>query len=274
MITSLHNAQVVKARKLKKRQMRERSRHFLIEGTIGITEALATRARLAALFVESGPEGARAAGELFEAARRAAIPCFEISPQVMRVISDATTPPGAVAIAPFVDAEASLLLGNPGTLVVVVDQVRDPGNLGTILRTAWAAGVRSLFLGEGTVDVYNPKVVRAAAGALFHLRFARELAIRSILHELGNRGVRRIGAAPGAGIAYDELDLTGACALVFGNEIRGLEDEAAAGVDEIAFIPMAGSADSLNVGIAAAVFLFEAQRQRRQERRHGSRHDA
>jgi TrmH family RNA methyltransferase len=270
LITSLHNAQVVRARKLKKRGMRERARRFLVEGAMGITEALASGPGLDALFVESGPGGA-AAGELFEAARRRATPCFEVSPQVMRVISGATTPPGAVAIAPFVDAEPSRLLGDPGTLVVVVDQVRDPGNLGTILRTAWAAGVGSLFLGEGTVDVYNPKVVRAAAGAFFHLRFARELTMGSVLRELGDRGLRRIGAAPGARVPYDELDLTGPCALVFGNEIRGLEEEAAASVDELAFIPMAGSADSLNVGVAAAVFLFEAQRQRRRRGVRGGR---
>ncbi|MGH2732707.1 MAG: TrmH family RNA methyltransferase [Actinomycetota bacterium] len=274
MITSLHNAQVVKARKLKKRGVRERTRHFLIEGTIGIREALARQARLGALFVESDSGETGAAEGLLESARAAAIPCFEVSPQVMRVISDAATPPGAVAIGLFIHSEVSRLLDDPGTLVVVVDRVRDPGNLGTILRTAWAAGVESLFLGEGTVDVYNPKVVRAAAGAFFHLRFAREVAIPSILQELGNRGIHRVGAAPGAGVAYDQLDLSRACALVFGNEIRGLENEAAASVDEMAFIPMAASADSLNVGVAAAVFLFEVQRQRRQEKGHGSRHDA
>jgi TrmH family RNA methyltransferase len=145
--------------------------------------------------------------------------------------------------------------------VVVLAEVRDPGNLGTILRTSWAAGAGGVFLSRGTVDVYNPKAVRASAGALFHVPVAREVALPWILPELGNRDIQRLAADPTALPTYDEVDMTGPTALVFGNEAWGLAEEVAAAVR--ASIPMRASAESVNVGIAAAVFLFEAVRQRR-----------
>lgn len=260
MITSVHNGLVQRARKLRKRALRDRAHEFLVEGANGIGEALSSGRRLELLFV-SEPNGA--AGEIAELGRASWVPVIEVSPAVMQAISDAETPPGALAVAPFVDLDPSELLASPSDLMVVLAEVRDPGNLGTILRSAWAAGAGSVFLTKGTVDVYNPKVVRASAGAIFHLAVAREVAIPWILAELGKRNIRRIAADPTALKTYDEVDMRGRCALVFGNEAWGLPEEVAAAVDETASIPMNASAESLNVGIAAAVFLFEALRQRR-----------
>jgi TrmH family RNA methyltransferase len=253
--------------------MRDRAREFLVEGSNGIEGALESGRRLEVLFV-SRPTGATSQGAaslggegqfdgLVETARSARVPIFEVSPEVMQAISDAETPPGAVAIAPFVDVDPTQLLDSGSDLFVVLAEVRDPGNLGTILRTARAAGAGGVFLTEGTVDVYNPKVVRASAGALFHLPVAREVAVPWVLAELGGRHIRRVAADPSATASYDEVDMRGPSALVFGNEAWGLPGEAVAVVDERASIPMRASAESLNVGVAAAVFLFEAVRQRR-----------
>jgi TrmH family RNA methyltransferase len=181
----------------------------------------------------------------------------------MHAISDADTPPGLVAITSFVDVDPLQLLESGSDLLVVVAEVRDPGNLGTILRTARAAGAGGVFLTKGTVDIYNPKVVRASAGALFHVPVAREVAVPWVLTELGKRHFRRVAADPTATASYDEVDMRGPSALVFGNEAWGLPGEAEGAVDERASIPMRESAESLNVGVAAAVFLFEAVRQRR-----------
>jgi len=252
--------------------MRDRAREFLVEGTNGIEGALESGRRLEVLFVSrptgATPPGATSQGEgqfdgLVETARAARVPTFEVSPEVMQAISDADTPPGAVAIAPFVDVDPAQLLDSGSDLLVVLAEVRDPGNLGTILRTARAAGAGGVFLTKGTVDVYNPKVVRASAGALFHVPVAREVAVPWVLAELGSRHIRRVAADPSATASYDEVDMRGPSALVFGNEAWGLPGEAVAVVDERASIPMRASAESLNVGVAAAVFLFEAVRQRR-----------
>ncbi len=241
--------------------MRDRSRRFLVEGVNGIDAALEAGVDLEALFVADVVTDAMA--ELAGRASAARVPVVEVSAPVMTAISDAETPPGAVAIAPFVDVDARALLEVAPELSVVLVEVRDPGNLGTILRTARAAGVGGVFLTKGTVDAYNAKVVRSAAGALFHLPVAREVAVPWVLSELGNRRVQRVAADPTATATYDEVDMRGPCALVFGNEARGLTEEVVAAVDVRASIPMHSSAESINVAVAAAVFLFEAVRQRR-----------
>jgi TrmH family RNA methyltransferase len=178
-------------------------------------------------------------------------------------MSEAATPPGALAVARYRDLEATNLLQRVGSLIVVVAGIRDPGNLGTILRTAWAAGADSLFLGQGTVDVYNAKVVRSSAGALFNLPFARDVELPWLLTELGAKKMHRIAADPRGSIAYHELSLGDPCALIFGGEARGIPNEIESLVDSRARVPMPGGAESLNVAITAALFLFEAARQRR-----------
>jgi len=257
-ISSTHNPLVQRARKLRKRGLRARTRQFLVEGMNGISEAFAAGKTPELLFLtETAPE------QLAELARASRVPVHAVSEGVMRAISDAENPPGAVAVVPFVDVEPERLLACATDLVVVLAGVQDPGNLGTTLRTARAAGAGAVFLTEGTVDVYNAKVVRASAGALFRVSVAREVAVPWVLAGLGSRGFRRIAAVPAAPTAYDEVDMSGPCALVFGNEARGLPRDVLSSVDERASIPMQESAESLNVGISAAVFLFEASRQRR-----------
>jgi TrmH family RNA methyltransferase len=241
--------------------LRDRDRTFLVEGVTGLEEALSARARLETVFVEQ-PASPRVS-KLAERAAAAGVPVVEVGDRVMASISDAATPQGIVAIAGFVDQPVERLLEPAPDLSVVLADVRDPGNVGTILRSAWAVGAGAVFLGAGTADVYNPKVVRASAGALFRVPVARGVALPWLLDELGHRGVCRVAADPHSGTAYDDVDLTGRCLLVFGNEAWGVPEEIVHRVDERATIPMRGQAESLNVGAAAAVFLFEAARQRR-----------
>lgn len=267
MITSVHNPLILRARRLQKRPGRARAGEFLVEGANGIGEALAARRPLSAVFVSppASPEsgGEVPAGDLAEAAAAAGAPVHRVSGAVMAALSGTEEPPGAVAIAPFVDLPASTLLDHGGDLFVVLDRVRDPGNLGTVLRAAWAAGAAGVFLSGSAVDLYNPKVVRASAGALFRVPVAREVAIPWVLAELGSRKIRRIAADPAGRVPYDAVPMVGPCALVFGNEAWGLPPEVLAAVDDTASIPMRAAAESLNVGVSAAVFLFEAGRQRR-----------
>ncbi|MGH2768352.1 MAG: TrmH family RNA methyltransferase, partial [Actinomycetota bacterium] len=267
-ITSLRNSHIRGAIRLRKRGMRDRDREFLVEGVTGIGEAFSSGLPVRVLFVEVERKGAPTRSpKVAGLAARCPGRVLEVSPPVMHALSAATTPPGAVAVSPFVDLDPERLLERRIHLALVLVEVRDPGNLGTILRTAWAGGVDAVFLGEGTVDAYNSKCVRAAAGALFHVPFARRVAIPWLLAELGSRGIRRIMATPRSQTFYDQIDMTGPSALVFGNEAWGLGEDVEAWADERASIPMAGPvesrADSLNVALSVAVFLFEAARQRR-----------
>jgi TrmH family RNA methyltransferase len=140
-------------------------------------------------------------------------------------------------------------------LVLVADRIADPGNLGTILRSAEAAGVDGVVLTAGSVDPFNPKVVRASAGALF-----RVPVLDAGLASVHAAGLRTIGTSSHRGCAHVDADLTGRIALVFGNEARGLPDDAQ--VDEWVTIRHHGRAESLNVAMAATVLCFEAARQR------------
>jgi TrmH family RNA methyltransferase len=260
-LSSPRNPLVQRARKLQRRGLRDRDRTFLVEGVTGLEEALAAGAPLDTVFVEQ-PASPRVA-QVAERAAQAGLPVVEVGERAMASISDAATPQGIAAISGFVDRPAAELLDPAPDLSVVLADVRDPGNVGTILRSAWAVAADAVFLGVGTADVYNPKVVRATAGALFRVPVARGVPIPWLLDELGRRGVRRVAADPHSGTAYDDVDLSGRCALVFGNEAWGVPEDAVDRVDERATIPMRGRAESLNVAAAAAVFLFEAARQRR-----------
>jgi TrmH family RNA methyltransferase len=139
--------------------------------------------------------------------------------------------------------------------VLVADRIADPGNLGTILRSAEAAGVDGVVLTAGSVDPFNPKVVRASAGALF-----RVPVLDADLTSVRGSGLRTIGTSSHRGTAHTDADLTGRIALVVGNEARGLPDDAR--VDEWVTIRHHGRAESLNVAMAATVLCFEAARQR------------
>jgi TrmH family RNA methyltransferase len=212
------------------------------------------------------PDAPARSAEVAVGAARAGVAVVEVGERVIEAMSDATTPQGVVAVARFVDEPPDALVDRTDRtdgLCVVLADVRDPGNVGTILRSAWAVGAGAVFLGGGTADPYNPKVVRSSAGALFRVPLARGVALPWVLGELGARGFRRVAADAHGGAAYDEVDLTGRCALLFGNEAWGVPEDVLTGVDQRATIPMQGEAESLNVGAAAAVFLFEAARQRR-----------
>jgi TrmH family RNA methyltransferase len=150
-------------------------------------------------------------------------------------------------------------LGGVG-FVLVADRVSDPGNAGTLVRSGAAAGVDGIFLGAGSVDAYNPKVVRASAGALFAVPIVEGSPTVQILERLGAGGLRRVGATPRGGRSLDDIDLTGPLALVVGHEVHGL---GALPLDELVTIPMTAEAESLNLAMAATVLCFEARRQRR-----------
>jgi len=147
------------------------------------------------------------------------------------------------------------------TLLLALDAVQDPGNLGTLLRSAWAAGA-SMILGKGCADAWSPKVLRAGAGAQFHLRLALAEELSAALRELAGRGVRVYGTGPRAKAGYLEADCRQAHCWVLGSEGRGLSPEAEAACGGLYRISYPGSAESLNAAVSGAVLLFEALRQR------------
>ena len=152
--------------------------------------------------------------------------------------------------------------GNP-PLLPVLEDIQDPGNLGTIFRTAEAAGATGIVMSRGTVDIFHPKVVRATMSAVFRMPFYISNDLCAEISAFRERGIRSYAAHLGGKRAYDELPLSKGCAFLIGNEGNGLSEELTAQADEKIIIPMAGGAESLNAAMAAGILLFEAARQRR-----------
>jgi TrmH family RNA methyltransferase len=186
-------------------------------------------------------------------------PVFELAPGVIERVASTVSPQPVLAVVRRInvglDVAARAVAG--GGYVVVAAGLGDPGNLGTILRSAEAAGAAAVVLTEGTVDAFNPKVVRASAGALFHVPVVADVA----LAQLRALAVPLVGAVAAGGIPYDEAPLDDACALVLGSEAHGLPAEVT--LDALVTIPHRGRAESLNVAMAATVLCFEAARRRR-----------
>jgi TrmH family RNA methyltransferase len=230
------------------------------EGAKVVREALASGCPVESVYVD--PTRLDAAGQVVvDDAMAAGARVFELAPGVLDRLEGTVTPQPVLAVVPFVDVPLSSLAS--ADLVIVCVELRDPGNLGTVLRSAEAAGAGGVVCCEGSVDVYNPKCVRASAGAVFHVPVVAGGEARSVLAQFGDWDVRRLGSRARDGQAVDAVDLTVPTAFVLGNEAHGLPDAVDEALDGHITIPMAGRAESLNVGMAAAVLVFEAARQRR-----------
>ena len=221
--------------------------------------------------------GDPAVAELADQVADLGVRLFELAPGVVDRVADTVTPQPVLAVFPMVHRDLADLAREGGAgegsadggsrelagLVVVMADVRDPGNAGTVLRTADAAGAGAVVCCGGTVDPYNPKTVRSSAGSLFHVPLAVGGSADDVLDTLGRAGFRRLGTVVRDGDDYAAVDWTVPTALVLGNEAAGLP--AGLPLDGAVGIPMAGRAESLNVGMACAVLCFEALRQRRTE---------
>ncbi|MGH9278212.1 MAG: TrmH family RNA methyltransferase [Acidimicrobiales bacterium] len=243
-------------RLLNQSSYRRSERAFVVEGPQLVDEAVRAGAELEGVYV--APEGM--VDPVVERAGNAGIRVFPLGRGVIERVSDTASAQPVLAVAPMPAASLDGL-HDAGFVVVCVD-VRDPGNLGTVLRTAEAAGVDGVICTEGTVDAYNPKSVRASAGSVFNVTVVAGGEPVEVLEKLGAWGMRRLGTSSGGGTPYFGVDFTGRIAVVLGNEAHGLAGPAADQVDEWTTIPMVGRAESLNVGMAAAVLCFEAARQR------------
>lgn len=251
---SAGNARVKEARKLNRRPERSGRRLFLAEGSKALTEALLVPDCVVEVFATVG------AGETYAALRKATsdagIPWSTVVDAAMEGLADAVTPQGIVAVCRFLDVplEGALRAG-AGTLVICAD-VRDPGNAGTIIRTADAVGAAGVVLAGHSVDPYNPKTVRATVGSLFHLPVALEPDVQAAVSAARAAGYTVLAADGRGEVSLADAPLGGRIAWLFGNEAWGLPPELAALADHRVSIPIHGRAESLNLSTAAAVCLY------------------
>ncbi|MDQ4096238.1 MAG: RNA methyltransferase [Actinomycetota bacterium] len=230
---------------------------FLVEGRSVVLEAVASGAEVHDVFVHEELDDPA----LHQALEVSAATPVTVARDVIEMLSETVTPQGVVAVvaAPGHDLEVV----RDASLAVVLAQVRDPGNAGTLIRSATAAGADAVVFSSGSVDPLHPKVVRSAAGAVFRVPIVRSVALEEALTALREAGIRIIGTSTRGGVDLYEVDLAEPSAFVLGNEAWGLPGEVEEAVDVLVGIPMPGPAESLNVSIAGSILLFEALRQRR-----------
>jgi len=259
MITSTHNPRIQWVRKLQDQPgVRRESGAFVVEGVRLVEEALQAGWTPQAVFYTEDlhPRGQA----LLAHCLQAGVALDLVSPQVMKSTSDTQAPQGLLTVMPL----ALLPLPAQPDFLLVLDNLRDPGNLGTILRTAAAAGVQGVLLTPGSTDPYGPKVVRAAMGAHFRLP-VQSLdweALRIFLRARQEHSLRAYLADVNQGISYTHADFRRPLALIIGSEAEGAGDAASSLADERVHIPMPGGSESLNAAVAAAVLMFEVNRQR------------
>jgi RNA methyltransferase, TrmH family len=254
MITSTSNPRVKWVRALQsRRSSRTGEAAFVVEGERMAREVLAAGGRAMAVFYVDHLD-ARGRG-LVHSLQRLGAEAEPVSEAVMAAMSATEAPPGLLVVLPLPMLPPPATL----TLAVVADRMTDPGNLGTLLRTCQASGVEAVFLSEGTVDAYNPKVVRSAMGAHLHLPIL-SLTTAEILSRLGEMPVWLAEARQGD--VYHQVDWRPPAGLVIGSEATGASDAFRQAAHGVVHVPLAGTAESLNAAIAAAVILFEIARQR------------
>lgn len=257
MITSAANPHVKQIRSLAAdRKERRRERLFVLEGVRLIADALQHGADLPLmLYAPDQLAGTPAGAALLEqiAGRPGA---YEAAPQALAAAAETVHPQGVVALARWPEPPP----GRPG-LTLVLDALQDPGNLGSLLRSAEAVGVAQVLCVRGSADAYSPKVVRAAMGAHFRLALTQDLEWHETVEPLGASD-HVYAADTDASLPYYAVDWRQPSALIVGNEAQGLSEDARAYATRLIGIPMRGQAESLNAAIAGSVILFEALRQR------------
>jgi RNA methyltransferase, TrmH family len=257
-LTSARVPRVTAARRLTKRAFRQQERRFLAEGPQAVQEALGRSDAVLEIFVTG--EAAKRHPELLAAAKVARVPVQQVSGQVMGVIAQTVTPQGIVAVCDFIDVPLEEVLARGPRLVAVLAAARDPGNAGTVIRAADAAGADAVVLTETSVDVYNGKCVRASAGSIFHLPVVAGVPTATATDRLRSVGLQILAADGSGDRALDALassgDLARPTAWLFGNEAWGLPEPVVSLADAAVRVPIYGQAESLNLASAAAVCLY------------------
>jgi TrmH family RNA methyltransferase len=260
-ISSVANPRVKEWAKLLERKYREREGKFLLEGVHLVKEALNAGWPLEVVVFDKGSSVLDEFEEYLDGEGPDRPTWVPVSPDIIMKCSETGTPQPIFAVALKRPPQRELLFGTENGLVVVLDGVQDPGNVGTIVRSAAASGATAVVFGKGTADLYNSKTIRSTMGALFHVPVL-EADLTELLPEAKRKGVAITGTSLQASESCYGYDLRRSIWLVFGNEGNGVSEQVTAMVDTNLIIPMSGRAESLNVAMAATVLLFEAQRQR------------
>ncbi len=267
MITSLSNPKVKYVKSLGLRKYREKEKKFVVEGIHLVSEALKASREQGqfkidfALFskrITTSKEGKALLADLSSAG----VETLEISDKLMSKLSEVETPQGVLAVVNMGEGILDELCSGKNPLIAVCVGIQDPGNMGTIIRTADATGATGIVTSKGSVDMYNAKTVRSSMGSIFHLPIVCLDDIKVGIKRIHEKGIQLVATTPRAKSDFWDIEYSSSVAIVLGSEASGLPEELLNLCDHHVKIPMVGEAESLNVGVAASILFYEALRQR------------
>lgn len=260
-ITSKENSKVKHLRSLHDPKYRKSEQAFLIEGVKMVEEAL--RGDAGVSLVVAAPSLVRHHGKaLLKLAEDRSREVLWVSEKLLDSLSESKTPQPVMAVVEMKEQSDDMLLNHPSGIIVIAHQLQDPGNLGTLIRTCEAAGAAGIAVAPNTVDPFNAKTVRASMGSILRLPMARISDASRFVRKCKEKGFQTVALTLDGGTTHFDNDLRKPTAVLLGQEGSGLPDDILLDMDQLVRIPMAGTIDSLNVAVSAAVFLYEIVRQR------------
>lgn len=259
MITSTSNSQVKMVMNLlNKAKVRREENAFVVEGVKMVLEAPYDRVKKIFVSESYTNEHKNGVGNIKWDSPNVEV----VSDNVFNQMSDTKTPQGIMAIVTIRQYAPADILGKENAFIIVCEDIQDPGNLGTILRTGEGAGISGVVITKNSVDIYNPKTIRSTMGSLYRVPFMYVDDLKDTLGQMKALGINVYATHLNGNNMYASEDYTGKCAFLIGNEGNGLKDETSALADKLIKIPMDGQVESLNAAISAAVMMYEVKRQR------------
>ncbi|MCX7745652.1 MAG: 23S rRNA (guanosine(2251)-2'-O)-methyltransferase RlmB [Clostridia bacterium] len=260
-INSSQNTLIKEVKSLKDKKNRDEKKEYFIEGIRFVEEALKEKADIKRILVCDAVKAVKGGEEILRKVQEAKLEVVYVSDKVFRELSDTKTPQGILAVIREKRYAANQIL-TENNFLMILDSITDPGNMGTIIRTADAAGVSGIILSKGCVDVYNPKVLRSTMGSIFRIPvFSCEDLVETV-EWLKSENIRVYAAHLDGRTSYFQLEMKKNIAVIIGNEANGISNEVALAANELVKIPMLGRAESLNASVAASLLMYEVVRQR------------
>lgn len=261
-ITSDKNPVIKEIRHLKRRKYREESKSFFIEGLRLVEEAFCEGTDVMKVLISKSFASNEKSRRLLNVIEQRKYEAFMVEDRLFEELSETETPQGIMAVVRMKEYSMDSIITPEGDFYVILESIQDPGNLGTIVRTADAAGATAVILSKGCVDIYNPKVLRSTMGSVFHVPAVYSDDLKAAIINLKAAGVNILASHLKGTANYFNVDLKRKVAIIIGNEANGISEEIALLSDMLVRIPMPGRAESLNASTAASILIYDVVRQR------------
>jgi len=258
-ITSAQNPIIKEVKSLKQKKYREEKKLFFIEGIRFVEEALKEGVQIERILVSDKLAETNSGYEILKKVSNGGYPVFQLPHKLFMEISDTQNPQWILAVLSMKNCDIEDVWDEKN-FFVILDSVQDPGNMGTIIRTADAAGMTGVIVSKGCVDVYNPKVLRSTMGSIFHIPICQSQDIFETMDRMKKRGIKICAAHLEGSCDYFDLEYKNNIAIVIGNEANGISEEVKNFADILVRIPMPGRAESLNASVAAVILMYEILR--------------